>query len=300
MRASKVSVIVPVYNQQAYLKPCLQSLQNQTLPDIEIICVNDGSTDESLTLINHFAQSDKRFRLINQANQGSGAARNAGIAAAQGEYLGFVDADDWVDKDYFEKLYDKAKEQNAEVCCAVCRKEIRGTQEQAVSTPVFEDTERFKKQLVFTAAHVWSKLFLRNFVQEYQIKNANSKHSQDLAFSIPAVLLARRIGWTDEAYYYYRVQEGSACRRPLSLRDCQELPGIYAQMLSYPLSESQRHIVQERLKTNIQYYLRQVGFKGRVALFKSVREKIPSFVWEGPYQTAYICAKILTKRRIQG
>ena len=84
MRASKVSVIVPVYNQQAYLKPCLQSLQNQTLPDIEIICVNDGSTDESLTLINHFAQSDKRFRVINQANQGSGAARNAGIAAAQG------------------------------------------------------------------------------------------------------------------------------------------------------------------------------------------------------------------------
>ena len=69
MRASKVSVIVPVYNQQAYLKPCLQSLQNQTLPDIEIICVNDGSTDESLTVLNHFAQPDKRFRVIHQGSK---------------------------------------------------------------------------------------------------------------------------------------------------------------------------------------------------------------------------------------
>ena len=102
MPSVKVSVIVPVYNQQAYLTQCLESLQNQTLREIEILCVNDGSTDESWSLMQEFAARDSRFVLLNQPNQGTGRARNAALARARGEYVGFVDGDDFVDADYFE------------------------------------------------------------------------------------------------------------------------------------------------------------------------------------------------------
>ena len=100
----KVSVIVPVYNTEKYLQKCLDSLINQTLKDIEIICINDGSTDNSENIIRMFAKEDSRIKLINQENKKQGAARNAGMKIATGEYIGFVDSDDYVDLNYFERL----------------------------------------------------------------------------------------------------------------------------------------------------------------------------------------------------
>ena len=100
-----VSVIVPVYNTEKYLDRCLTSLCGQTLKEIEIICVNDGSTDNSLKILKQWAEKDSRIKVITQTNQKQGAARNRGIEIAQGNYLGFVDSDDWVDLNYFEELY---------------------------------------------------------------------------------------------------------------------------------------------------------------------------------------------------
>ena len=107
MNNIKVSVIVPVYNCEKYLKKCLDSLVNQTLKDIEIICVNDGSTDNSGRILEEY--TDSRIKIITKENGGLSSARNAGIAVAKGEYLGFVDSDDWVDLDFYEKLYNTAK-----------------------------------------------------------------------------------------------------------------------------------------------------------------------------------------------
>ncbi len=106
---TKVSIIVPVYNTEKYLRKCLISLVNQTLHDIEIICVNDGSTDNSLAVLNEFAKKDARIKVIDKENEGQSAARNLAIQQAQGEFLGFVDSDDWVDLKYFEELYNTAK-----------------------------------------------------------------------------------------------------------------------------------------------------------------------------------------------
>lgn len=101
---SIISIIIPVYNAALYLNECLNSVLNQSFVDIEVICVNDGSTDNSLEIINDFGRKDTRIRLVNQQNQGVSAARNVGIAIAQGEYIGFVDADDYVSVDYFEQF----------------------------------------------------------------------------------------------------------------------------------------------------------------------------------------------------
>ena len=106
----KVSVIVPVYNVEQYLSDCLESICRQTLKGIEIIVVNDGSTDNSLSIIKSFQQKYSNIKLINKKNGGLSSARNAGIDMAVGEYLFFVDSDDFIDLDTLEKMYVKAKE----------------------------------------------------------------------------------------------------------------------------------------------------------------------------------------------
>lgn len=294
--AAKVSIIVPVYNQQAYVKQCLQSLLTQTLQEIEIICINDGSTDDSLSIIEQFARSDKRLLIINQPNQGAGAARNIGISSATGEYIGFVDPDDFVDADYFEQLYNRAKETSAEICCSVCRKEITADGcEREVKTPMFKDAEKFKKQLVFTAAHLWSKIFLRQFVQKHHFQNANSNHSQDLAFSIPAILLADTICWVEDTCYYYRVLPTSSSRKNIIKQDCIELPQIYNRMLAHSLSPMQSKVVIEKLKNNALYYLKRIGFINQVLLFKHIIKVFPCLIWTRDYMGAYVCARILNQ-----
>ena len=111
----KVSVIIPIYNTEKYLRKCLDSVCNQTLSDIEIICVNDCSTDNSLEILEEYASKDNRIKLIDfKENKGAAVARNAGIDEAKGEYIGFVDSDDFIDLDFYEKLYNKAVKSGAD------------------------------------------------------------------------------------------------------------------------------------------------------------------------------------------
>ena len=110
-----ISVIIPVYNAEKYLEKCLNSVIKQTLKDIEIICINDGSTDGSLNILQKYSEKDKRFIIIDQKNSGQSVARNKGLSVAKGEFIGFVDSDDWIDDDFYEKLYDAAIEYKADI-----------------------------------------------------------------------------------------------------------------------------------------------------------------------------------------
>ena len=111
----KVSVIVPVYNGEKYLVRCMDSIVGQTLKETEIICVDDGSSDRSPEILDEYARRDNRVRLISQRNAGAGAARNRGLSEAKGEYLSFLDADDFFEPDMLERAYRKAKEQKAQI-----------------------------------------------------------------------------------------------------------------------------------------------------------------------------------------
>ena len=112
----KVSVVVPVYNTSLYLKECIDSLVNQTLDDIEIILINDGSTDNSLSIINEYKKKyPQKIIIISQENLGISVARNAGIKVSKGKYIGFVDSDDFVKLDMFEKLYEKIENANCDI-----------------------------------------------------------------------------------------------------------------------------------------------------------------------------------------
>ena len=112
----KVSIIVPVYNVEKYLSKCLESLINQTLKDIEIICVNDGSTDNSLSILKEYANKDSRIKIIDKQNEGVSVARNTGIEVATGEYLIFVDSDDYLVENACEKALNTIEHNNSDIC----------------------------------------------------------------------------------------------------------------------------------------------------------------------------------------
>ena len=115
MADAKVSVIVPVYNAEEYLKRCVDSLRNQTLEDIEIILVDDSSTDSSLEICKDFSGKDSRIKVIHKENEGAGMARNAALRVATGKYIGFVDSDDFVEPDMFKSLFEKAEENESDL-----------------------------------------------------------------------------------------------------------------------------------------------------------------------------------------
>ena len=127
-----ITVIVPVYNTEKYIEKCIDSLKEQTMNNIEIIVINDGSTDNTLKILKKLASGDNRIKIINQSNQKQGAARNRGLDLAKGEYIAFVDADDWIDLDYLEKMHNTALKYRADI---------------AVSSMVREKEKKFKYYL---------------------------------------------------------------------------------------------------------------------------------------------------------
>ena len=118
----KISIIIPVYNAELYLYHCLTSIINQSLQELEIVCVNDGSTDNFLNILNEFAKNDSRIKIINQENKGASVARNNALKFAHGEFIGFVDADDTIEKDFYECLYNNAIKYGAEIACGEIRR----------------------------------------------------------------------------------------------------------------------------------------------------------------------------------
>ncbi|MCY9443579.1 glycosyltransferase, partial [Bacillus spizizenii] len=117
METPAVSLLVAVYNTETYIRTCLESLRNQTVDNIEIIIVNDGSADASPDIAEEYAKNDHRFRVIHQENQGLGAVRNKGIEAARGEFIAFIDSDDWIEPDYCERMLQEADDKTDLVIC---------------------------------------------------------------------------------------------------------------------------------------------------------------------------------------
>lgn len=213
----KVSVIIPVYNTEPYLRECLESVINQTLREIEIICVDDGSTDGSLAILREYEKKDRRIRVLVQPNLYAGAARNNGLKYATGEYLSFLDADDFFELNMLEVAYEQAKQQNAEIIVFRCdlfddekhsytvRKDsIR--EENLPDNAPFASTE-VKKDLFRTfVGWTWDKLFLRDFILENGIRFQEIRTSNDLFFTYLALAMAQMITSAENVLAHHRTQ----------------------------------------------------------------------------------------------
>ncbi len=209
----KVSVIVPIHNTEQYLKRCLESLINQSLQEIEIILIDDGSTDNSLKLIKSYAEKDNRIKILTQANSGAASARNAGLFIAKGEYVGFVDSDDYIDLSFYEKLYKKAKETNSEI--VKCKGRMIELSGKTSSFGV--RLEMVKKNKAYLARSFTTCIYDRNFMRKNKIIFPTDMCVGEDAFLIlNAVLKTDKIEFIDEELYYYIRRENSLDSKELN------------------------------------------------------------------------------------
>lgn len=217
----KISVIVPVYNVEKYLKRCLDSLINQTLKDIEIICVNDGSTDNSLSILDEYAKKDNRIIILNQKNAGLSAARNSGMEIAKGEYIGFVDSDDWVDLDFYEKLYYAAKNNDCDIAVADFirehptkkKKRLNITKEEIFEKP--EDKYMICK--TYREGCVWNKIYRTEFLKRIDLKFVVGMYYEDRDFTARSLFYSKKLITVPDTYYRYFVNPKSIVKKGINV-----------------------------------------------------------------------------------
>ena len=217
LKMTKVSIIIPIYNLEGYLSKCLDCLICQTLKDIEIICVNDESTDNSLAVLKDYAKKDKRIKIINQKNAGPGVARNAGIDAAKGEYIQFVDGDDWIEPDTCEKCYQKAKQSGVDMLTFNALFISPTKQMPYIYYNLNEEKIISYKDIsdILFQSHfnVWHYLFKKSFLEENHIRFPKIVLGEDVPFVLKAWLTATKVYCIPETLYNYNdFRTTSICR----------------------------------------------------------------------------------------
>lgn len=221
-----ISVIIPVYNVEQYLSQCLDSVSNQTYPNLEIICVNDASTDGSLEILNQFAEKDQRVRIIGKQNEGVSRARNAGLRSSNGEYVMFVDADDWIETDTCERAFAAMHDNEADVVmwsyvseygvtnspktifpndCVFEREEILSRLHRRFIGIVGEELEH--PELADAICPVWGKLYKRSLLVQSGatfIDLAEIGTYEDGMFNLETFFFANKVAYINQCLYHYR------------------------------------------------------------------------------------------------
>lgn len=228
MSEKMISVIIPVYNSEKYLEDCLNTVIDQTYKDLEIICVNDGSTDKSLSILTQFSQRDSRIKVISKHNEGVSSARNTGIDCATGEYIAFVDSDDELDVALYETLFQLAKECDADVThCSYQKIDLDGTRRDIGGSGIILEQESEEaidfllKGKYFTGSPC-NKLYKRDTVDKSRF-DETLKINEDVWFNFEVFCKSERIVFVDKPLYKYYEREFSSCAITLSTKkssDC--------------------------------------------------------------------------------
>lgn len=214
--APKVSVLVPIYNVEKFLRQCLDSLAEQTLREIEIICINDGSTDSSPEIIREYAKADPRFKVISKKNSGYGDSMNKGLAKATGEYIGIVESDDFIELDAFEKLYALAKEFDADVVRGNFYEYVNGKNQINLSVDP-QDVGRIinpkqRTSIFYQQPAIWSSIYRKSFLDEHKIRFLPTPGAsyQDTGFNFKVWATTERAIFTQEAFLHYRMDNSNS------------------------------------------------------------------------------------------
>lgn len=216
----KISIIVPVYNTGIYLKKCINSLLNQTLRDIEIVLIDDGSTDESRDICDEYAKKDDRISVIHKRNEGVSIARNIGIKKSKGKYIGFIDSDDWIESNMYQNMYKYIKDYDVDIvfCDAVTVYDDK--QSEIDSFTLLEKSRLITKDkidsslLIQMAGSVWRGLYKRELLQENDIYfPIDLKFSEDRIFNLYAIGYSKKIFYDKTVYYNRYIRMGSAVNK---------------------------------------------------------------------------------------
>lgn len=212
MNYPKVSILIPCYNVEKYIRQCMDSVINQTLKEIEIICINDGSKDNTLAILKEYADKDNRIVIIDKTNSGYGDSMNKGLDIATGEYIGIVESDDFVELDMFEKLYNTATEQNVEVVKSNFWGYLTKTNEntKTIVIPVEDENQvlcpRKRQGIFWSMPCIWAAIYKRTFLQKNGIKFLPTPGAsyQDTAFNFKVWAMAEKVYLISDAFLHYR------------------------------------------------------------------------------------------------
>lgn len=211
---AKISVIIPVHNVEKYIDKCLGSIVSQTYKNLEIICIDDQSSDNSLKILTDFAQKDSRIKLIRQDHKGVSVARNNGLKIATGEYISFIDSDDWIEPKYFENLHNAITQTDSDIACSSVLREkkckslyrISYTEQKVFST--LED--KIKACDIPNCCYVWNKLYKAELVKTRKFKEGVI--FEDVLYLPEVIKSAKQIVTVPTAIYHYRQNSGSIIR----------------------------------------------------------------------------------------
>lgn len=245
-----VSIVIPVYNAESFLTICLSSICSQTYQALEIILVDDGSVDRSLAICNEYASRDGRVVVIHQENKGVSAARNVGIQIATGKYIAFIDADDYIKKDYFERLVRDITEHNADmVCCNMIElqdgKEISLSIPRVIDNRLVTDDVSFYRDIALECegywATVWGKLIKTDLAKRHTF-STSIRYGEDQIY-IYDLLLEKPKVYLDiyKGYYYIRHDLSATCKKTANniLRYFNEVEMFRYKALNLPIQESE-------------------------------------------------------------
>ena len=272
-----VSIIVPCYNVEAFINECLTSLTDQTLREIEIICIDDASTDNTLAKLNEWRERDPRIVVIHQdKNQRQGAARNRGIAIAKGEYIGFVDSDDFVTTDMYETLVNASEDFSADMVVGneyICHGEkdtvIRNFPDRVLSAG---DTESFKKYAVIYGCRMWTNIIRRSIITDNGLFYPEGIIYEDNANGPGIFLCSKKIkAVASKPMYYYRVSNSSTTRQKGNLNFFDRLK---AAELFY--NSTKRLGMYDKYKDEIEYAFFRLYYQNTVIVAKDTFSPLPA------------------------
>lgn len=259
MSEIKVSIIVPVYNAENFLTACLESLIGQTMKELEIICVNDGSTDESLEILKEYHKKDARLKVIsNSCNMGQPTSRNKAIKTARGKYIQFVDADDFIEKETVKDLFELAEEKNADMCYMGMQIHMEdGLDVKAVSTGIsgqYPDIYDGKELLqIFTENHeffyyTWSVFYRSSFLRENKLLYRELVCGQGGNFIPRCLCKAKRVIVCNKGYYHYRVHNASITHTEKAQKEL-----LYGKIMRY--TDMLQNFAQDEKSSELECFL---------------------------------------------
>ena len=254
----KISVIVPVYNVEQYLERCVDSIINQTYKNLEIILVNDGSTDNSGQLCDELAKKDDRIRVIHKKNGGLSAARNTGISNAEGEYVYFPDSDDWIEPDTFLALAEALESQEFDII-SFNREFVKGEEDAIVSEPevtqVFEGKDAFMQMLKhsYITGFANDKVYRKSLFSDHNIQFPIGKYYEDLGTNYKLFLSAKKVYATNQKYYHYLVDNPDSITQSWNEKKFRDMFGFYKEIFYSDFVRS--YLNQEELHISQLYYV---------------------------------------------
>jgi len=247
----KISILVPVYNVEAYLRQCLDSIKIQSFQDYEVLCINDGSSDNSLEIIKYFMERDSRFRLIDKSNSGYGHSMNIGLEQARGDYIGIVESDDYIEPQMFARLYAMAKEHDLDIARGNYYKvtKAKKRKEDLHYVPAGKIMCPLAEPVIFyQAPAIWANLYRAALIRENGIKFLETPGAsyQDTSFAFKAYAVCRRFMFLDEPLLNYRLDNPNSS---VSSRD--KVFAVCAEQAEILAFAQKRDAVYERIKKHL-------------------------------------------------